>query len=417
MLLAAVATAAPPVRISLTDAISRARQFSPQLQAAVEASGLALQDRVQAKSALLPSASYLNQYVYTKGNGTSSGVFVANDGVHIYNSQGVVHQDFSVAKNLDYRRTEAALALAKAREDVAARGLVATVVQNYYAVAAAVRKAGNAGQSLEEARQFLDITSKQERGGEVAHADVVKASLLVRQRERDGEDAKLAASKARLMLGVLLFADFQQDFDVVDDLAEVPPLGPLADVQTQGALKNPDIRAAQAAVEQEKFGVSSARSGYLPVVSLDLFYGIDANVFSIRGPNERKNLGFSAQGSLLIPLWNWGATRSRIEQASLRERQAKLELTAAQKQLMANLQAFYMEAQAARSQIESLGDSRDLAQESLRLTLLRYQAGEATALEVSDAETTVAQGRNAYADGLARYRLALAAMQTLTGAL
>ncbi len=59
----------------------------------------------------------------------------------------------------------------------------------------------------------------------------------------------------------------------------------------------------------------------------------------------------------------------------------------------------------------------DLASESLRLTLLRYQAGEATALEVVDAQTTLNQARNAYDDGLARYRVAIAQLQTLTGTL
>ncbi len=45
-----------------------------------------------------------------------------------------------------------------------------------------------------------------------------------------------------------------------------------------------------------------------------------------------------------------------------------------------------------------------LSVKSLRLTLLRYQAGEAAALEVVDAQTTVTQARNAYDDGLVRYQ-------------
>lgn len=52
--------------------------------------------------------------------------------------------------------------------------------------------------------------------------------------------------------------------------------------------------------------------------------------------------------------------------------------------------------------------------ESVRLTLLRYEAEDATALEVVDAQSTLAQARNAYDDGLARYRLA-PNIQTLTG--
>jgi hypothetical protein len=43
--------------------------------------------------------------------------------------------------------------------------------------------------------------------------------------------------------------------------------------------------------------------------------------------------------------------------------------------------------------------------------VLRYQAGEATALEVVDAQNTVTLARNAYDDGLARYRIALANLE------
>ena len=77
--------------------------------------------------------------------------------------------------------------------------------------------------------------------------------------------------------------------------------------------------------------------------------------------------------------------------------------------------AAYAEARTALAQIDSLRSSSDLAAESLRLTLLRYQAGEATALEVVDAQTTLAQARNALDDGLSRYRVAQANVQTLTG--
>jgi outer membrane protein TolC len=124
-----------------------------------------------------------------------------------------------------------------------------------------------------------------------------------------------------------------------------------------------------------------------------------------------------AQATLTIPVWTWGATESKVRQAELREKQARLELTFAQRQLMANLNASYREAQLALTQLDSLHKSMDLSGESLRLTLLRYEAGEATALEVVDAESTVALARNAYDDGLSRYRIALAYIQTLMGTL
>jgi outer membrane protein TolC len=99
----------------------------------------------------------------------------------------------------------------------------------------------------------------------------------------------------------------------------------------------------------------------------------------------------------------------------LRLQQAKAELTFAQRRLLAQLNTFYREADAAAAQHASLRSSLDLAAESVRLTLLGYEAGEATALEVVDAQATQVAARNAADDGLLRSRLARANLQTLTG--
>src|SRR5262249_36007125 len=67
------------------------------------------------------------------------------------------------------------------------------------------------------------------------------------------------------------------------------------------------------------------------------------------------------------------------------------------------------------AELDLLRNSADLAAESLRLTNLRYQGGEATVLEVVDAQNTLTQARNAFNDGEVRARTALANLQTLTG--
>ena len=158
--------------------------------------GSPTEDRVQARAGLLPSLSGFGQYIYTQPNGTPSGVFVANDGPNVYNAWGTVHGECSrPASGRTTASAAAAEAVARARADVAARGLVATIVQNYYTLVAAQRKATSAQQGLTEAEQFLDITERQERGGEVAHSDVVKAQIQVAQRRRDAQDAELTAAQ------------------------------------------------------------------------------------------------------------------------------------------------------------------------------------------------------------------------------
>jgi outer membrane protein TolC len=158
-----------------------------------------------------------------------------------------------------------------------------------------------------------------------------------------------------------------------------------------------------------------ARSALLPSLSFDYFYGINANQYAIYNRSHQNNLGSVAQAQMTVPVWTWGANRSRVRQAQLRLQQARTDLTFTQRQLLASLNAFYLEAQLASAQIASLKHSLDLSSDSLRLTILRYQSGEATALEVVDAQSTLTLARNALDDGLLRYRLALANLQTLTG--
>ena len=82
---------------------------------------------------------------------------------------------------------------------------------------------------------------------------------------------------------------------------------------------------------------------------------------------------------------------------------------------MPALDEAYSEAVAAHDQLLSLDASVDTAAESLRLTKLRYSAGEATVLEVVDAQNAFLQAENAREDGRVRDRAARANLQTLTG--
>lgn len=415
---AAVSEQEPALTISLQEALESARNNSQQLQSAGLDVTLAREDRRQAKAALFPSLDYFNQYIYTQGNGTDSGIFVSNDGVHVYNSLAEVHEElFSPQRLAEYRRTAAAQALATARKDVVERGLTTTVAHNYFAAVVAKRHTANARQALQEARRFLTITEQLEKGGEVARADVLKAQLVSQQSERDLLEAQLSAEKAQIALAVLMFPSFRLDFNVVDDLASTPPLPSYGEIETAALEKSPEMRAAQANLRQEESSVSVARSAYLPSLSLDYFFGINANRFAVRNEEGLNQLGSSVQATLNIPVFDWGSTRSKVTQADLRRRQAELALGLAQKQFVSNLHSLYSEARSALDQLDLLRRSAEAAAESLRLTRLRYQAGEATVLEVVDAQTTLYQSRNAYDDGLARYRTALSNIQSLIGTL
>jgi outer membrane protein TolC len=408
-----------PLRLTLQDALNLARKNEPTYHAAIAEAGMAREDRAQSRDALLPGVNFTTSSLYSQTN--ANGVrFIANNAAHEYVSQGNIHEVLDLASFSFYRRSAALAAAAKARAEVAGRGLVVTVVQNYFAVAAAEQKLSVARRTAGEGEKFFELTQNLEKGGEVAHSDVIKAELQVQDRRRQLQEAQLALLNARLDLAVLLFPDFNDNFELADNLHASVALPLRGEFEAQAAHENPDIRAALSAVQAAGQDVKSARAGYLPSVSLDYWYGIDAERYAaytaIPG-GKLQNLGASAMATLNLPIWNWGATQSRVRQAELKRDQAKLQLSFTQRKLLAEMRSLYSEAETSLNELAGLQRSAELAADSLRLTTLRYKNGEATVLEVVDAQTTFSQANAAYQDGALRYRVALANLQTLTGVL
>ena len=413
---------AAPLTITLQDALARAQKNEPQYRNALTQYGVARGNTVQGRAGLLPSVSYASSFLYTEGNGTASGRFIANNGVHEYVSEGNAHEALSWQALAEYRRARAQEALAKAQIEIATRGLVVTITQAYYGSIVAQRKFAIAQRAAAEAQNFFDVTQKLERGGEVAHSDAIKAQLQLQQQQRSLQDAQLAMDRARLDLAVLIFPSFNENFTTVDDLENIGALPSFPEVETLAGKSNPQLGAALAAMKVANQEVAVAWNGFLPSLSVDYFYGIDANQYAVNGldqtispPRPVRNLGYSAVATLDIPIWNWGANRAKVKGAQLERNQAKVELSFAQRKMAADLKDFFSEAQTSRLELESLRQSAELAAESLRLTTLRYQAGEATALEVVDSQNTLTQAQNALGDGQVRYRVAVASLQTLTG--
>ncbi|HYR87407.1 MAG TPA: TolC family protein [Terriglobia bacterium] len=417
--------AAPPPVITLQDALDRAKINDLQFLSAVTDAQIAREDVLQAKNSLRPTVSSAWGYFGTQGDGlTPNGRYVTTDGVHVYRAWAVAHEDLSPNNvfRTGYRRAQATEALANARIEIAQRGLTVTVTRNYYALVTSQRKYATAQQSAQTAARFLDIAQQQENVGQVAHADVVKAQIQYEQQNQIFEEALLAMQNARLNLAVLLFPTLNENFTVVDDLASAQMLPPFPDIRVMAERQNPDLRVAEETVRQAGLDVSSARYARLPSLTIDANYGLEANALKLHAVQAAQpqfgplpTLGYYIVGSLNVPIWDWGTQRSKVRQAQFREQQARVQLTQAQRQLLSNLYAFYNEAMVARSAVDRLRRAADLATESLRLITLRYQAGESTALEVVDAQNTLVQSRNAFDDAQARYRNALANLQTVTG--
>ena len=425
------ASTQPPI-ITLDEAVKRAQANEPAFAAAKAASRTAALDRSIARAGLLPSARLLGEGIYTQPNGTYAAStenvttpnpkFVANDSrPREYMAQGIAEETLSVAGLAAVRRADAAAAMARAELEIARRGLVSTVTGMFYGSLSAGHKLAIAQRAYDEAANFTTITQEREKVGEAAHADVVKAQLTEQQQWRALKDADLAAQTARLDLGVLLFADPRTPYTLKPpDAATTLPA--FSDVVATAAKIGPEVKSALANLDASRADVFAARAALLPSLGFNVIYGIDANQFAVNGPLtadgiKARNLGYSTSFTVNLPVWDWLSTERKVKQSEIRRDAARVQLTAAQRQLIADLQNDYATAQTAQQELDSLDQSVATAAESLRLSELRYKSGEAQVLEVVDAQTAYVAAENAREDGYVRYQSARSALQTLTGTL
>ncbi len=417
--------AAPPSSITLEQAIALARANEPNFAAAAASKRVTALDHSIAQAGLLPGVSYHNQVLYTQPNGATNGGgpvgsqaaprFIANNAVREYASQAIVTETLGLRQVTEVSRAAAADAVAAAELEIARRGLVSAVTGLFYQALAADHKVDVGRRAAGEATSFTNLTQQREGAREAAHADVVKAQLQQQQRDRDLADALLEQQKAHLDLGVLLFADPRAAYTLVP--GAVVPLPARADVDAAAMKLNPELHQALASLRVSSLDVTAARAAYLPDLGLNFTYGIDAAQFAVNGRDGVRNLGYSASATLDIPVWDWLSTQHRVRQSEILRDAAHTALTATQRRLIAQLDECYAEAGTSRDQLQSLEQSVQTAAESLRLTRLRYTAGEATVLEVVDAQNSLTTTEIAREDGTIRYQLALTNLQLLTGAM
>src|SRR5262249_28795544 len=162
----------------------------------------------------------------------------------------------------------------------------------------------------------------------------------------------LAQLNARLDLAVLIFPDFNDNYELDADLHAPVALPTLSEVEARAARDNPDLRVAIEAVNAAGYGLGAARAAYIPSLGFDYFYGIDATRFATKTDGV-SNLGSSFVATLNIPVWNWGTTQSKVKQAQLQRDQAKREFSLAQRKLISELKSLYAEAQTAADELSS----------------------------------------------------------------
>ena len=407
--------------LTLDEAIRLANVQASSFRSAILNERIAAEDVRQAQAEFLPKVSAPLSYIYTTpALGLPPGEprapsFVSSDGIGVYQALVNVAGDIDIAGKLraNLAKNRALLAAAHAGTEVAKRALAQAVVESYYGLSLAIAQRQAAEGNLRAAEEFEHITSLLMSGGEVAPVDLTRAQLQTLKRRDEVEQALANEQIAAGALRVLVGYEFTRPILTTDLALAIPLDAEYQQFKAEEVSRRPEFTQLDQQLRAAREEIKVAHADRLPSLSYSVNGGFETD--SLKGSRLREHSGVSAAISFSIPIFDWGASRSRVRQARLRVELADNERTLA-------LRGFTQQFYAARAQVTSAAARISLArdgvikaQDNLAASIARYRAGEAQIVEVTDAQTTLVEQRATLYQAIFDYQMALAKLRQATG--
>jgi outer membrane protein TolC len=407
--------------LTLDEALRLANTQASLYQSAILNERIAAEDVRQAQAAFLPKVSAPLGYIYTSpALGLPPGEprapsFIANNAISEYEALVNVAGDFDVAGKLraNLTKNRALLAAAHAGTDVAKHALAQAVIEGYYGLALTIAQRRAAEGNLAAAEEFEKITALLLSGGEVAPVDLTRAQLQTLARRDELEKARVAEEVAAGSLRVLVGYDFLRPITTAELALALPADSEYLQFKPEDIPRRAEFSQLEQQLRAARQEIKIARADRLPSLSYSINGGFDTD--SLTPPRLKEHSGVSAAISLNVPIFDWGATRSK-------ERQARLRVQLAENERNLAVRGFTQEFYAARAQVANATKRIALAREGVikaqdneAASIARYRAGEAQIVEVTDAQTTLVAQRAALYQAIFDYQIALAKLRRAAG--
>lgn len=399
--------------LTLQDCIRLAESAPSTLSIARQERDISAREVSRARAGYLPQSQLVNGFTYNSPLLYDRSTFshLPLNGIREYAFLFSVNQVIDTSGRLRAEMSRARISeeIASAGVTLSQRDLRRAVTASYYQALLASRVVRIAQEALAEAQSFEKRTRLLFEGGEAAQADVIKASVQAASLQQTLNTAQLDEKLSQQELASFWTRDVAQPLNLADVFDDPPPAPERETIQSESFLKRPEFSLFDAQRRGFQADAKRARADLLPQLGLNFQYGIDSTAVRIH------DRGYAAFFNLTIPIFDWNKARSAMQQARLREQQTEYtrEISA---------RAYSKEYQGALARVKQLFEQvsltqrqTKLAEEDLRLSKIRYEGGEGSALDVVTAQNQVAQAKTNYYATIANYLNANADLEVASG--
>lgn len=321
-------------------------------------------------------------------------------GSQVLYSGGRVGAALDVARSF---RSVARLGLAEERAEIELQ-----VRRAYWQARLAQELEAISAEALAQAERFLAEEQLRLRAGRASELEVMRAEVSRDNLRPQLVQARNAAELAMLNLKRLVDIPLDQPVRLTTELVAPPADAPETAELGRAALqeRRASIMAAEEQVAMRQEQVRIARGAYLPNVSLSMAYGrqlFPGQVFDFSGDWRTD---WTVSVGVQLPLFTGFRRGAELQQARLELERARLQLGQAREGVQLQYEQAVGERERAREAISARLRTAEVAERVYDLTVLRYQQGMATQLEVSDARLALLQARTNLAQAVSDFFIA-----------
>jgi outer membrane protein TolC len=323
----------------------------------------------------------------------------------------LVQSIFNLSAIRNYQVGRAGVRVAALQEELAREQVASFTALTYLEVLRSDRSVSAAQANVELARTLLKLAQDQRNAGVATGVDVTRSQVRLAQEEVRLAQAQTSLEQARLNLQRVVGLPLESPLTLTDELRFTDePLPAVNSFVEQAEQNRREVRIAEEQLRLNGLERRAIQAEYLPSLEFVGDYGVSGITPANTDLPTRR-----AAIQLNVPIFNGGLTQGRVTVATSRERQAELELGSVRGQVEEDVRLALATLRTAVAQVRAADETVQLAQRELEMSQDRFRAGVADNLEVVNAQTALANARDAQVTALAQYNAARLNLAASTG--
>ena len=291
--------------------------------------------------------------------------------------------------------------------------VIASVARAYYGAELAAESLKAAEQAVRSAEADLNRAQAIRAAGMSTDVDVlsirVHLAAVTEQRIRRAADLDVARAALNDVLGLALGAPHTLVTPLVPAQAAEAPLEGL---ESGAAQQRPEARQTRLAVSLAEAQAQAARASLLPQVGVRASFEADRERFVTRG-----GANWLAAVTVRWNLFNGFSDKGRIAEAGHAVRRAEADVERTDSAVRLQVRRAYADLNAAAQRIEVAKAAMAEAEEVLRITQNRYEAGMSNVTDLLRTETAMLDSRTRYLAAVHDQRVAAILLEFAAGTL